>query len=99
MAVQSFNERQLKKLVERQKVHHPRVESDDDGYQLRFNVGAPLFDAARLGESNATLSTFRGQPKRFKSHRTLIRNMKKLGIDRWRFRLDTEESVAENQRP
>ena len=97
--MQSFNERQLKKLVEKQKVHHPRVESEDDGYQLRFNVGAPLFDAARLGESNATLSTFRGQPKRFKSHRTLIRNMKKLGIDRWRFRLDNEENAAEDRHP
>ena len=90
--MRGFNERQLKQLVLKEEVRHPRVESDDEGYQLRFNVGAPLRDAARLGEADGTLTTFRGQPKTFRSHRTLIRNMKKLGIARWRCRLEKEAS-------
>ena len=90
--MQGFNERQLKQLVQRQELRHPRVESDEAGYQLRFNVGQSLMDAARLGEADGTLTTFRGQPKRFRSHRTLIRNMKKLGIARWRVRLEHEAS-------
>jgi hypothetical protein len=90
MTVQGFNEQQLKKLVVKQELRHPRVEFDEAGYQLRFNVGNTLRDAARLGEADGTLTTFRGQPKRFRSHRTLIRNMKKLGIARWRFSLENQ---------
>jgi hypothetical protein len=91
-AVRGFNERQLKQLVRRQEVRQPRIESDESGYQLRFNVGIPIMDAAKMGEADGTLTTFRGQPKRFRSHRTLIRNMKKLGIARWRVQLDNQAS-------
>ena len=90
--VKGFNERQLKQLIQNEELRYPRVESDEAGYQLRFNVGAALRDAARLNEADGTLTTFRGQPKRFRSHRTLIRNMKKLGIARWRCRLDADAS-------
>jgi hypothetical protein len=86
--VRKFNERQLKQLINNQELRHPRVDSDEEGYQFRFNVGSHLRDASRLNEADGTLTTFRGQPKRFRSHRTLIRNMKKLGISRWRCRLD-----------
>ena len=88
--MRGFNERQLRQLVLKQELRYPRVESDEAGYQLRFSVGATLRDAARLGEADGTLTTFRGQPKRFRSHRTLIRNMKKLGIARWRFSQENE---------
>ena len=90
--MRGFNERELKQLVSRKELRQPRVESDESGYQLRFNVGVPIMDAAKLDEADGTLTTFRGQPKRFRSHRTLIRNMKKLGIARWSVRLDSVES-------
>ena len=90
--MRGFNERQLRQLVEKQELRHPRVECDDAGYQLRFDVGVGLRDASQFGQPDGTLTTFRGQPKRFRSHRTLIRNMKKLGIARWRFSLDGEAS-------
>lgn len=86
--MRGFNERELKELVQSEEVRHPRVDGDDAGYTLRFDLGVQIRDARRVEEADGTLTTFRGQPKRFRSHRTLIQNMKKLGIARWRCRLD-----------
>lgn len=88
--MRGFNERELKNLVIRRELKHPRVDSDGSGYRVRFDLGARLRDASRLEEADGTLTTFRGQPKRFRSHRTLIQNMKKLGIARWHCRIDPE---------
>ena len=88
--MRGFNERELKKLVVKRELRHPRVESDGSGYRVRFDLGMRLRDASRRDEADGMLTTFRGQPKRFRSHRTLIQNMKKLGIARWRCRLEEE---------
>jgi hypothetical protein len=87
--VKGFNERELKALVKSNKVRHLRVDTDGAGYTLRFDLGVRLRDARQAAEADGTLITFRGQPKRFRSHRTLIQNLKKLGIARWRCRLDS----------
>ncbi|MDJ0878529.1 MAG: hypothetical protein QNI86_07950 [Halieaceae bacterium] len=89
--MRGYNERELKELVQSEEVKHPRVDSDGGGYQLRFDLGLRLRDASQQEEADGTLTTFRGQPKRFRSHRTLIQNMKKLGIARWHCRLDATE--------
>ncbi len=89
--MRGYNERELKQLVQSEEVRHPRVDSDGSSYQLRFDLGARLRDARQREEADGTLTTFRGQPKRFRSHRTLIQNMKKLGIARWHCRLDASE--------
>jgi hypothetical protein len=86
--VKGFNERELKELVQSEELRHPRVEADDTGYTLQFDLGVRLREARYAEEADGTLTTFRGQPKRFRSHRTLIQNLKKLGIARWRCRLD-----------
>lgn len=89
--MRGYNERELKQLVQSEEVRHPRVDSDGSSYQLRFDLGVRLRDVQRAEEADGTLTTFRGQPKRFRSHRTLIQNMKKLGIARWRCRFDGTE--------
>ncbi len=86
--MRGYNERELKELVLSDEVQHPRVDSDGSSYLLKFDLGVRLRDAQQREEADGTLTTFRGQPKRFRSHRTLIQNMKKLGIARWRCRLD-----------
>ncbi len=88
--MRGFNERELKQLVIKRELRHPRVDSDGVGYGVRFDLGVRLRDASRRDEADGMLTTFRGQPKRFRSHRTLIQNMKKLGIARWHCRLDAE---------
>lgn len=89
--MRGFNERELKELVESEEIRHPRVDADDSGYVLRFDLGVRLRDVQEAQDADGTLMTFRGQPKRFRSHRTLIQNLKKLGIARWRCRLDSLE--------
>jgi hypothetical protein len=88
--LQCFNERELKELVQSRELHRPRVDSDGAGYRLRFDLGVRLRDVSRRDDADGVLTTFRGQPKRFRSHRTLIQNMKKLGISRWHCRLDAD---------
>ncbi|MEE4192834.1 MAG: hypothetical protein V2I66_14730 [Halieaceae bacterium] len=89
--MRGYNERELKELVQSEELRHPRVDSDGSSYQLRFDLGVSLRDAQQREEADGTLTTFRGHPKRFRSHRTLIQNLKKLGIARWHCRLDASE--------
>ena len=70
--MRGFNERELKKLVVKRELSSPRVDSDGSGYRVRFDLGMRLRDASRRDEADGMLTTFRGPPKRFRSHRTLI---------------------------
>ncbi|MEM0952533.1 MAG: hypothetical protein AAGI24_00190 [Pseudomonadota bacterium] len=89
--MRGFNERQLKQLVEKNTVKRPKVEAQSAGYQVYFDLGQRLHMAGEAKDADGTLTTFRGSPKRFRSHRTLIQNMKKLGIARWECELGQSE--------
>ena len=81
--VRGFNERELKALVEKNTVKRLTVQHRSASYQLYFDLAQGLHAVDSASGADGTLTTFRGSPKRFRSHRTLIQNMKKLGIARW----------------
>ena len=86
--VRGFNEREVKALVEEDTVKRPTVQRRSASYQLYFDLAQGLHAVDSSRGADGTLTTFRGTPKQFRSHRTLIQNMKKLGIARWECHLD-----------
>ncbi|MEP5766557.1 MAG: hypothetical protein ABJ308_18295 [Halieaceae bacterium] len=82
----------MKQLVDEEQLKRPRVESRGQGYEVSFDLDSGLRDVNVEDVADGRLTTFRGQVKRFRTHRTLIQNMKKMGIGRWRCRLDPEDA-------
>ena len=91
VGVQGFNEQELKLLIDSKQLSMPRVESGEHGYAVCFEIGSSLREVDASERPAGTLMTFRGEVKRFRSHRTLIQNMKKLGIARWRCKLAPDD--------